>query len=82
MTMGQVHNSAENWGNWEKDQQEEDCSSYYANQPEVCVEAFSCLVMRWPLILKHKVSFIPKHKVSFQQHETLLMSQINETLSV
>lgn len=74
MTMGQVHNSAEHWGNWGKDQQEGDCSSYYANQPEVCVEAFSCLVMRWSLILKHKVSF--------QQHETLLMSQINETLSV
>lgn len=38
--MGQVHNSAENWVNWETEQQEQDCSSYYADKPEVSVEAF------------------------------------------
>lgn len=72
--MGQVHNSAENWVNWETVQQEQDCSLYYANKPEVSVEGFSCIVMRWLLT--------PKQNVSFQQHETLLMLQTNETLSV
>lgn len=73
MTMGQVHNSAENWRSWEIDKWSR--ISVHAMQPNrESVQKpffffFFCIAMRCLRTLKHKVCL--------QEYQTLLMFQTN-----